>query len=137
MTLLTLSRLESYYVGGERYGVTSPFFGRDQATIGAMYVQRMAAAEITFLLPVVFIHGGMHTGVTWETTPDGREGWQTLFVRGGFDTVVIDQAWRGRSAPDLRGLMPGVEPSLTPPPAYISGSELAQRGMAWLRSRVS
>jgi pimeloyl-ACP methyl ester carboxylesterase len=125
MNPLTLSAYESFYVGGGRHAISSPFFGTDEVTIGAMYVQHLAPAEVTFPYPVVFLHGGMHTGVTWETTPDGREGWQTLFVRGGFDTYVIDQPWRGRSAPDLRGLMPGLEPEVVQPPAYVSGRQLA------------
>jgi pimeloyl-ACP methyl ester carboxylesterase len=122
---LVLSVMESFYVGGEIHGVSSPFFGIDEVIVGAMYVQHLAPKQITKPLPVIFLHGGMHTGVTWETTPDGREGWQLLFVRAGFDTYVIDQPWRGRSAPDLRGLMPGVEPKLKAPPAYVSGKRLA------------
>jgi pimeloyl-ACP methyl ester carboxylesterase len=82
-----------------------------------MYVQRAAPEQVTFGLPVVFVHGGAHTGATWETTPDGREGWQLAFVRRGFDTFVIDQPWRGRSAPDVAGLDPAstrsVEPAVT------------------------
>lgn len=127
MKPLTLSMLESFYVGGERHVVSSPFFGTDEITFGAMYVQHMAPAEATFPCPVLFLHGGMHTGVTWETTPDGREGWQTLFVRGGFDTYVVDQPWRGRSAPDLRGLMPGLEPPVVQAPVYVSGRQLAKQ----------
>jgi pimeloyl-ACP methyl ester carboxylesterase len=48
--------------------------------------------------PLVLIHGCCLTGKTWETTPDGRMGWDEFFVRRGFPTYVIDQAWRGRSA---------------------------------------
>src|SRR5215470_8924574 len=31
-------------------------------------------------------HGGGLTGVTFETTPDGREGWLNMFIRKGWDT---------------------------------------------------
>ncbi len=48
--------------------------------------------------PLVFIHGCCLTGKTWETTPDGRMGWDEYFVRRGFPVYVIDQSWRGRSA---------------------------------------
>jgi hypothetical protein len=41
------------------------------------------------------------TGKTWETTPDGRMGWDEYFVRKGFPTYVIDQAGRGRSATNI------------------------------------
>ena len=30
------------------------------------------------------VHGSGHTGVTYETTPDGREGWATYFARKQF-----------------------------------------------------
>jgi hypothetical protein len=54
-------------------------------------------------LPLVFWHGHGQSGKTWETTPDGREGFQTIFVRRGFHVYVIDQPRRGRSA---RGTQP-------------------------------
>ena len=47
--------------------------------------------------PIVLIHGCCLTGKTWETTPDGREGWATYFVRRGFPVYVVDQVGRGRS----------------------------------------
>jgi len=49
-------------------------------------------------LPLVFWHGHGQSGKTWETTPDGREGFQTIFVRRGFPVYVIDQPRRGRAA---------------------------------------
>ena len=48
-------------------------------------------------LPLVFWHGAYQSGRSWETTPDGREGFQTIFLRKGFATYVIDQARRGRA----------------------------------------
>jgi len=100
---LALAAIDSFYVGGERCPFVNAAGDQDEQIVGAMYVQHMVPAERRFPIPVVFIHGGCHTGVTWETTPDGREGWALLFVRGGFETYVIDQAWRGRSAPVLAG----------------------------------
>lgn len=41
--------------------------------------------------PLVFQHGGAQTKRTWETTPDGREGFQTLFLRKGYSTYILDQ----------------------------------------------
>jgi pimeloyl-ACP methyl ester carboxylesterase len=40
--------------------------------------------------------GGL-TGVTYETKPDGGEGWLGYFVRKGWDTYVSDAVERGRS----------------------------------------
>jgi pimeloyl-ACP methyl ester carboxylesterase len=51
-------------------------------------------------VPIVMVHGSGHTGVTWETTPDGREGWATWFVRQGHPVYVVDHAGRGRSSFD-------------------------------------
>jgi len=47
--------------------------------------------------PVTFWHGGAMTGVTWETTPDGRPGWQMYFLRQGYDVYVCDAMERGRA----------------------------------------
>jgi pimeloyl-ACP methyl ester carboxylesterase len=49
-------------------------------------------------LPLVFWHGHGQSGKTWETTPDGREGFQTIFLRRRFPVYVIDQPRRGRAA---------------------------------------
>ena len=47
--------------------------------------------------PMVFLHGAGQSGKTWETTPDGREGFGTLFLRRGFSTYIVDQPRRGRA----------------------------------------
>lgn len=48
-------------------------------------------------LPIVMMHGAFQSGRSWETTPDGREGFQTLFLRRGHPVYVIDQPRRGRA----------------------------------------
>jgi len=48
-------------------------------------------------LPLVFWHGIGQFSKTWETTPDGRDGYQNIFLRRGFSTYVIDQPRRGRA----------------------------------------
>lgn len=48
-------------------------------------------------LPIVMLHGAAQSGRSWETTPDGREGFQTIFLRRNFSTYVVDQPRRGRS----------------------------------------
>ena len=47
--------------------------------------------------PLVFLHGAGQSAKTWESTPDGREGFSTLFLRRGFSTYLIDQPRRGRA----------------------------------------
>jgi len=46
-------------------------------------------------LPLVLWHGAGQCSKTWETTPDGREGFQTIFLRGGYAVYVVDQPRRG------------------------------------------
>ncbi|WP_300434863.1 alpha/beta fold hydrolase, partial [Christiangramia sp.] len=48
-------------------------------------------------LPLVFWHGYGQSMKTWQTTPDGREGFQTLFLRKGFPVYLIDQPRRGKA----------------------------------------
>lgn len=48
-------------------------------------------------LPLVFWHGIGRFSKTWETTPDGREGFQNIFLRRGFGTYLIDQPRRGNA----------------------------------------
>lgn len=49
-------------------------------------------------LPLVLWHGFGQFSKTWETTPDGREGYQNIFLRRGFPVYVVDQPRRGRAA---------------------------------------
>jgi hypothetical protein len=48
-------------------------------------------------LPIVMWHGGFQFSKTWETTPDGREGFQTLFLRRRFATFLLNQPRRGNA----------------------------------------
>lgn len=47
--------------------------------------------------PMVFLHGAGQSAKTWESTPDGREGFSTIFLRRHFSTYLIDQPRRGRA----------------------------------------
>ncbi|MFC3333918.1 alpha/beta hydrolase [Flavobacterium palustre] len=48
-------------------------------------------------LPLVMWHGIGQFSKTWETTPDGREGFQNIFLRRKFPVYVIDQPRRGNA----------------------------------------
>ena len=54
--------------------------------------------------PLVMWHGIGQFSKTWETTPDGREGFQTIFLRRKFPVYLIDQPRRGNAA---RGTVAG------------------------------
>jgi pimeloyl-ACP methyl ester carboxylesterase len=51
--------------------------------------------------PILFNSGGGHTARVYDTTPDGREGWLTLFLREGFATYGVDRVNTGRSGTDI------------------------------------
>ena len=47
--------------------------------------------------PLVMWHGIGQFSKTWETTPDGREGYQNIFLRRRFPVYLIDQPRRGNA----------------------------------------
>jgi pimeloyl-ACP methyl ester carboxylesterase len=47
--------------------------------------------------PLIFWHGIGQFSKTWETTPDGREGFQNIFLRRGFGVYLLDQPRRGNA----------------------------------------
>src|SRR5215831_12745298 len=62
-----------------------------------MYVQYFLPANQRGAYPLLLWHGGGLTGVTYETTPDGREGWLNYFLRRGFSVYNSDAVERGRA----------------------------------------
>ncbi|NND34790.1 MAG: alpha/beta hydrolase [Saprospiraceae bacterium] len=60
--------------------------------------------------PLVMWHGIGQFSKTWETTPDGRDGYQNIFLRRGFSTYIMDQPRRGRASRSM------VETTITPTP---------------------
>ena len=54
-------------------------------------------------IPLLMWHGGGLTGVTYETTPDGREGWLNYFLRKGWSRL---QFGCGRARPCRLGAIP-------------------------------
>ena len=63
-----------------------------------MYVQYVKLAQPKARYPLLLWHGGGLTGVTWETKPDGKPGWQMFFLRAGHDVYVSDAVERGRAS---------------------------------------
>lgn len=59
-----------------------------------VFYQKPARAHRTAL---VFLHGAGQSGKTWETTPDGRDGFQNIFLEKGYATYIVDQPRRGRA----------------------------------------
>lgn len=55
-------------------------------------------------LPLVMWHGAGQFGKTWESTPDGREGYQSIFLRRGYSTYIVDQPRRGGAGRGTAGV---------------------------------
>ena len=100
---LLLAKQGSFFVGGhdvhsDALSTVPAYTSSGTITVDQMYVHFEEPAAAAGHYPLTFIHGCCLTGKTWETTPDGRMGWDEYFVRKGYPVYVIDQAWRGRSA---------------------------------------
>ena len=64
---------------------------------GQMYVQYFLPQNEHGAVPLLLWHGGGMTGVNYETTPDGRQGWLEFFLRKGWSVYNSDAVERGRS----------------------------------------
>jgi len=110
---LHIRTLGSLHIGGEeaaieglplREIVYSPGHGpvridpNGQFEVGQMYVQYVRLAQPRAPHPLLLMHGGGLCGVCYETTPDGRPGWQTRFLEAGHDVFVADAVERGRAS---------------------------------------
>lgn len=74
-----------------------------------MYAQYFLPAQRRGSVPLMLWHGGGLTGVTFETTPDGRDGWLNYFIGKGWDTYNVDAVERGRAGwapPDVFNTAP-------------------------------
>ena len=100
-TPLVLKAQGSFFVGGEKVEQTQGELGNlgpgGHITVNQMYVRYMVPQGGDGNVPVVMVHGATLTGKSWETTPDGRMGWDEYFVRKGHPVYVPDQVGRGRS----------------------------------------
>lgn len=94
----------SFFIGGQQAHTDFPsstptgLNAPGTYVINQMYVHYRIPDTREKKLPIIMVHGSNHTGMTYETTPDGREGWATYFVRHGYPVYVVDQAGRGRSS---------------------------------------
>jgi hypothetical protein len=103
---LHLSGYGSFFLDGSTVFVDGKYLTGSTAAgrpgnfmTGQMYVQFMKpqAQNGKKHVPIVFVQGCCLTAKSWQTTPDGRMGWDEYFVRQGFDTYLVDQVARARS----------------------------------------
>ena len=89
---LVIARQGSFFAGGATITAAN-----GQALQGDhAYVQYQIPPQPR-QLPLVMWHGGGQSGKSWESTPDGREGFQSIFLRRGFSVYIIDQPRMGRA----------------------------------------
>jgi hypothetical protein len=109
---LALRGMGSFHVGGRTVEITGKPVREVTFTPGGvpakvdpngtyqveqMYVQYFLPVIPKAAYPLLLWHGGGLTGVTYETTPDGREGWLNWFLRKGWDVYNSDAVERGRA----------------------------------------
>jgi pimeloyl-ACP methyl ester carboxylesterase len=129
---LVIERQGSFFVGGrtiksDTLSTLPAYASSGSVAVEQMYVRYQVPAGGN-RLPIAFIHGCCLTGKTWETTPDGRMGWDEYFVRRGHPVYVVDQSGRGRSAVDatrVTGVRAGKVPAAETPPVFMAGQEAA------------
>ena len=109
---LNIKEMGSFHVGGREHTVSGKPVKTVTFTPGGapakvdpngvyqveqMYVQYFVPANGRGTLPLLMWHGGGLSGVTYETTPDGRPGWLNYFIRQGWTVYNSDAVERGRS----------------------------------------
>lgn len=109
---IVLKDMGSFHIGGKIFkiegqpvetvkftpnGVPAKIDPNGEYAIEQMYVQYFIPQDQKGALPLLLWHGGGLTGVTYETTPDGREGWLNYFLRKGWPVYNSDAVERGRA----------------------------------------
>jgi pimeloyl-ACP methyl ester carboxylesterase len=107
-----VKEIGSYFIGGHMQTLSgmpeetvyfypgappTPYNPNGDVHTGQMYVHFVRLAQPHGKVPIILVHGGGLSGTGWESTPDGRPGWQQFFLQAGFDVIVPDQVERGRS----------------------------------------
>lgn len=97
---IELAQQGYFFVGGHYSNTAAGHF-----MAGQMYVQYQVPLHRTHRYPIVMFSGGAQSGLNYEGTPDGREGWAQYFIRQGYAVYVLDQPARARSpySPDIDG----------------------------------
>jgi hypothetical protein len=136
---LVLKDQGSFFVGGETKSIPAPA-GRGPAagrglgaggdmTVNQMYVQYQTPMNGDQHIPVVMVHGCCLSSKTWETTPDGRMGWNEYFVRKNRSVYLADQVSRARSGFD--GSIISAVKSGSVPPSQLPNVLTASHQAAW------
>jgi hypothetical protein len=140
---LLLKEQGSFFVGGRSVftdaltGSTTGFLGTGintgNITVDQMYVQYQIPEGADSHVPVVMVHGCCLSSKSYETTPDGRMGWNEYFLRKHRAVYLPDQVSRARS---------GFDPTIyneiklgKRPPSDMPEIRTATHEIAWLGFR--
>jgi pimeloyl-ACP methyl ester carboxylesterase len=130
---LTIESQGSFFVGGEvkpapPSQVAGPASAGADITVNQMYVQYQIPVHGERKAPVVMVHGCCLSSKTWETTPDGRMGWNEYFVRKGRSVYLADQVSRARSGFDpsiISAVKAGTAPASSLPNIIAASHQVA------------
>jgi len=96
---LEIAEIGSFHVGGRRAGAPPHMVDPNgELEVEQMYAQYVKLDRPKARYPLLLVHGGGLTGVTYETKPDGQPGWQSYFLHAGHDVYVSDAVERGRAS---------------------------------------
>lgn len=106
---ITIAKQGSFAVGGTvitapgEFNPKKPFTPDGQTLHGDhLYASYQIPVEPR-KYPIVMWHGYGQFSKTWGETPDGREGFKTLFLRDNYSVYLIDQPRRGAAAKGTEG----------------------------------
>ena len=108
---IALKEMGSFHIGGRSVeitgkkapdvtltpGVPSNIDLNGTYAVEQMYVQYFIPTNVRGRYPLLLWHGAWLTGATWETTPNGREGWLNYFLKHGWSMYNSDAVERGRA----------------------------------------
>jgi hypothetical protein len=138
---LVIAEQGSFFMGGEtkssktlNSNLPGPASTSDgDVTINQMYVQYQIPMNAAAHVPVVMVHGCCLSSKTWETTPDGRMGWNEYFVRKNRAVYLADQSSRARSGFDAT-IINAVKTG-TAKPADLPNIFMASHQTSWVLFR--
>ena len=139
---LHLAEQGTFYVGGSiqfrtpnsSTNISDPRSLPGNIAVDQMYVEYQIPEDMKYKYPIVFMHGGGHTGEFFRTTPDGREGWFTSFTRRGFAVYAVDGPNRGRAGWDPTNRFATTQSPLLPPSAMEAANIYSEQS-AWVAFR--
>jgi hypothetical protein len=138
---LVLRGQGSFFIDGYTQPIASKYispaaFAADagKSMVNQMYVQYQRPLFRRGKHPLIIVHGCCLSSKSWQTTPDGRMGWDEYFVRQGFDTYLAEQVSRGRSgfnALQYQKVLVGDAPPSSNPPILIATDAFAWNVFRW------